>query len=424
MRLLSLLLITLLAGILQAQNVEVVASGFAGINGLTYDSDGNVWVTEAGTGSNDGKVSVITPDKVVHPVVTGLPSFLDTLEGDAPGAWQAYHNDDLLQVVVGGGIDPNAASLMTFDLSNWSPGDAPFTVANATSILDIDSYLFANGYTDSDPYRASWDNSGNIYIVDAGANVVLKKEPGNNLSIIHTFAPFQNIWSPFPPVIDYVPTSIIRNPAGGFFVCNLTGFPFIPGLSSVVKMDDSGNVTPFADSLSLSVDMELDNSGNLYVLQFGEFDTLFNPIFNSSRITKITPSGNKSVFAAGFGPSAGMALDGNGGVYVTNLFLGQVLHITDLTGTETPVDKASLSLNATPNPAESFTAIDFNLPESAVAAYRLYGMQGELLQDHSLGFLASGPHHFQADLRNLSSGCYFLQLNTGQGNRTIKIMVK
>jgi len=409
-----------------AQTVENIAGGFTGVNGLSLDTEGNLWVAETGTGNDDGKIKVITPDKAVYDAIVGLPSFFDTLSGDTPGAWRAYRDGNFLHVIVGGGIHPEAGALLRFDISGWAPGDAPLTLSNAVVTADVNDYLYSEGYLDSDPYRVAWDDAGNAYVVDAGANAIVKHDASTGaLSVIHEFPPYPNIWSPFPPIVDYVPTSIVRNPAGGFYVCNLTGFPFPKGLSTVVKMDESGNVTPFADSLDLSVEMDVDAQGNLYVLQLGEFDTTFMPVLFAAKITKITPSGVKSVFAEGFTPvfSSGMALDGGGGVYVNDLGLGTVMHISFPSVTsETHTTDFQMALF--PNPATDFTTIRFSQEKPAQATAQLFNATGSLVWAKDLGLLSGGTQNIEVDLNHLNPGIYFIQITTPyqtSGTRVIRL---
>ena len=55
--------------------VQQFASGLRAPLGLEVDQKGQLWVTEAGTGmADDGTLSLITPQGVVHRIVEGFPS--------------------------------------------------------------------------------------------------------------------------------------------------------------------------------------------------------------------------------------------------------------------------------------------------------------------------------------------------------------
>ncbi len=420
-----LLMLLLNIMMINGQNVEVVANGLNGVNGLSLDANGNLWITEAGTGNNDAKVSVMTPDKVIYPAIANLPSFFDTMEGDAPGAWKAYHNGNKLDVIVGGGPNPNAGSLISFDLSGWKPGDAPLKINNAIDITHINSFLNTKGLTDSDPYRVVWDADGNAIIVDAAANSILKKDAKTGLlSILHTFPPYANTFTPFPPFIDYVPTGIVKNPAGGYYICNLTGFPFIPGLASIVKMDDNGNVTPFVNNLTMLDDLDIDPKGNLFALQLGQFDTAFNPVPFAAKVIRITPMGETSVYASAYTPvlSSGIVLDGNGGFYANDLGLGQILHVSFPSATNDLNNADNINMNLAPNPINSSTQLSFELSKESKVNISILDMMGHNIIEMSFGNLSQGKHSTSINMTDVAAGQYVVSLKTNTCYTTQKIV--
>ncbi|MGH7563965.1 MAG: hypothetical protein ACREK5_06045 [Gemmatimonadota bacterium] len=63
--------------------VEVVATGLLAPQGIELDDQGRLWIAEQGTGADDGRISVLTPDGQVHPVLVGLPSNL--VQGNPEG---------------------------------------------------------------------------------------------------------------------------------------------------------------------------------------------------------------------------------------------------------------------------------------------------------------------------------------------------
>ncbi len=347
--------------------ITTFATGLPSAIGISRDAAGNLWVGESGTGNNDGKIVMVNTAGTVFDVITQLPSFLDTLTGEVAGPWRANKEGNDLKVVIGGGEGVNAGTIATFDLTGFTAGDPAKTIADATSIIDVQTFALANGFIESDPYSYAYDNNGNMFICDAAANAIIRHDAATGvLSQVHTFAPILNIYTPFPPYIDYVPTKIIANPAGGFYVCNLTGFPFIPGISTIDKMDVNGNLTPFASGLSHLVDMDIDApTGDVYALQFGLFDTTGAPVFNSAKIIRLKNNGDTSTVIGGFGPSGGMVLDGNGGAYVTSLFMGAVLHIDNVTTVVNELNNGRISEAAFPNPFSESTTIHLRLEKSA-----------------------------------------------------------
>ena len=69
------------------------------------------------------------------------------------------------------------------------------------------------------------------------------------------FAPLPNPGVPGPPVFDAVPTSV-RIYGNQLLMSLLTGFPFVPGLASVLTVDpETGAVGPFINGLTSVTDV-------------------------------------------------------------------------------------------------------------------------------------------------------------------------
>ncbi|MCB0620905.1 MAG: ScyD/ScyE family protein [Saprospiraceae bacterium] len=403
------------------QTYETVAAGLSLPNGLTLDTDGNLWIAAVGTGNDDGQIVVVTPAGDTHTAVSGLPSTSDPATMETAGAWKAYILGDTLAVLVGETATDGAA-VYFFDRSSYTPGDTPFTLAEQIGKIDIGSYVLGQGFTETNPYRVAWMSDGNAYIVDAAANSVLKWEGATDaLSIVATFDPIPNTYTPFPPFIDYVPTGIVADPDGGAYVCNLTGFPFVPGIAQVLSLEDNGTYTTFAGNLSQTVELEFDPEGNLYALQFGLFDEMGAPMFGSAKITKITAGGEESTFLEGFGPCGGMTLDGQGGVYVGNLFTGEVSHVTFPSSSREAL-LPTLAVTATPNPFGGSTEVHFTLEKAAEVHYRVLDQFGRSIAGGALGHLAAGEQSFTLELPQATRGLFFLKVSTEKGSQIIRIV--
>ena len=415
---------------LQAQNISVVATGFTGPIGICKDNSGNLFVAETGTGNNDGKIILVDPSGNKHTIVYGLPSHMDTATHETAGPWRPYITpDSLLWVIVGSGPDTSAGSIMQFDLSTVTPGVDSLTITDTTKIYRIQAWALSHGYSDSDIFSAVWDASGNIYTADAGANAVLKIDAAGNISTLDTFPAIPNTFTPFPPYIDYVPTKIISDNNGGFYLCNLTGFPFLSGLAEIVMLDTAGMMMTMYTGLTQAVDMEMDSHGNLYVLQFGLYDSSFFPVPNSASIIRISPTGAMDTLATGFGPSAGMVPDSSDGFYVTELFTGNLIHISNTTaGISTLINNVN-ELNAYPNPfSESFN-INYSLNETSVVTYTITDQIGNRVFFKNAGILNKGKNGFSFETKSLnnfdlSSGIYFLTVTAGNSKQTISLLKK
>ena len=64
--------------------ITTVITGLTDPMGLETDKEGRIWVAQAGTGNNDGKVSVITKEGKLYDVINGLESII-TESGELEG---------------------------------------------------------------------------------------------------------------------------------------------------------------------------------------------------------------------------------------------------------------------------------------------------------------------------------------------------
>jgi hypothetical protein len=130
-------------------------------------------------------------------------------------------------------------------------------------------------------------------------------------------------------MVDAVPTKILANPDGGFYVCTLTGFPFNAGQAAVYNVDKNGVISLYHRGLTMLTDMAFDaRTGDIYAMQFGNFGFSPSPgfVFGSGKVHRIQRGGGFSEVVAGnFGPGSGLALDKAGNVFVSSLFTGQLL---------------------------------------------------------------------------------------------------
>jgi hypothetical protein len=302
----------------------VVATGLKNPNGLEFTAQNKLIVVQTGTGANDGSVGYLNPNGSTTPIVTGLPSKFDSVVQELQGAWSTLMlPNNQLAVVQGEGDNATySASILVFDMSSATPK----TLAQNIRQVKVGSFLLGrNGITQSNPFSLATDAMGNFYVSDAAANAVAKFTTAGVGSIVTTIPDFANPTPVGPPMINQVPTRIIARPDGGFYFASLSGFPFIEGKANIYAISPTGTVTTFKMGMTMLTDLKLDpNTGDLYALQFAAFTpTGFGA--NSSKITRIKPDGTMQTVATGFGPSAGMAIDQMGGIYVSEPFSGRVL---------------------------------------------------------------------------------------------------
>lgn len=418
-------LFCLLFHVAQSQTYSVIADSLRLPAGVEVDAQGRIWVTESGYGFNDGAVSVVQPDGTLWPVIVGLPSFFDTTTQEGIGPWHTLAlPDNRLAVAIGA-----TGQVLIFDLAGFVPGaSAPLTPDLNILALEIGVFVESEGLLESNPYSVAADHSGNLYVADAAANAIIKATSSGQLSVFATFPGYTNPLPFGPPHVDAVPTRIISKPGGGFYVCQLTGFPFLDGMANIYDVDSNGVVTTYASGLTQLTDLQLDiYTGDLYALQIGQFilDPMLPPGYapNSSIVTRIKTNGDRSVVAQNFNLSAGMALDGQGNLYTSELASGRVLKWDNVTASKehhNPVTAVSIA----PNPADGDTRISFSLPSASSVQMRVLDVAGKVVFLEDLGRLDSGAHQTIWQAGKRSPGMYWVEILTHLGRSVQPVVVR
>lgn len=405
-------------------NAKVVAQGFSkGLIGVDLDAQGNVWVTEHGTGNDDGQITIIDPAGNKNLFMTGLPSTYNQLAGEVAGSFRTYQMPgNKVMIVIGEGTHEKSEALLVVDKSAYTPSK-PLTLANVEQTIKLGTYVHAQGFPQSDPFHSCWDANGNIYVADAGANSILKWDKNTGaVSIVKTFTPTPNPLPFGPPVVDPVPTKVLAKPDGTFYVCQLTGFPFLPGSAKVFNLTANGDLSVHAEGFTCLTDMNFDpKDNNLCVLQFGEFgqvDTTFNFKIGTAAVIKLLPGGQRQTIAQGIGGLApSFIFDGKGGLYVTDLVFGQVLHFDLSTGTQNIA--SPVSVKTYPNPFSEQMNFEYRLETAAPVSLNIYDMNGKQVAAFDEGVKTPGTYTLQwngatTGSRSAAPGFYTYRLMVGQ----------
>jgi hypothetical protein len=259
-------------------------SGLNAPIGITLDDNGNVWVTEAGTGKDDASVSMFTQTGVKTTLLHGLPSVL--ANGSVEGLSHLLYHSGKLYILHG-----VSGMLYTADVSSFKPGSSAVPL-NTLEVQDIGTYVRSLALTDplnSNAYDMVHGGDGHLYIVDAGGNAIIRRD--NSTGMLSKFAEFPKT----PKGADAVPTGIVYD-GSSFLVSTLTGFPFAEGDAKIYKVDGIGNVSEYKTGFTLMTHLTLSASNKPVVVQYGKFDR-------------------------GFADSTGKVLDENGYVLLDKLNL-------------------------------------------------------------------------------------------------------
>lgn len=244
--------------------------------GITDDPTGNIWVTEAGSGTgNDGQVSVITPSGQKFPVITGFLSKLSP-ENSPEGLNHLLYRDGMLYILHG--VDD---MLYLADVSKFVPGVTEPVLASSLVGEDIgtfvkDAHPNAPDEKDSNPYNLTFGPNDDLFIADAGGNAVIRRDKSSKALSIYAIIP--DVVNPTypddpkgPPTIDAVPTSIVFD-GTSLFVGTLVGYPFPEYEAKIYQINTTKSpveLTVYKSGFSGITDLIFGPTGKLLVTEFG-----------------------------------------------------------------------------------------------------------------------------------------------------------
>lgn len=307
-----------------------VASGFNGPQGVFVASDGSIWVADGGIPGG-----ATLPIKGGNPVALGNNARIVRVASDGTQTVQATlptiafpdttDNTGVARITMLNGqvYATNSMWDEVFDsarLANMGvivrvSGGAATEVANT---WDLENSQNPGGNEkDTHPYGIAVGPDGNLYVADAGANDLLRVNPTTGqVSVVTVFAPFPNNSGVGPPVSDPVPTGVVANSDGTFYVSMLRGFPFTPGTTKVVKVAANGAVSDYAESLTSLTDLRRGPDGNLYAIQFAVFGQQ-GPAPNSGALVRIKPGFASETVISNLSYPTSVAFNSAGDAFIT-----------------------------------------------------------------------------------------------------------
>lgn len=326
------LVTTFLAPPASAAEWDVVASGLDNPRQLSF-TGGTLYVAEAGTGGHGpcvvgaegevclGTTGAITRVKGGHQsrVLTRLPSLAAEDGSGALGPHDVFvvRPSGRYAVSIGLGNDPAVKDDLGWRgrrlgtvVRGVLGGRGPRVSAN------IAAYEAANDPDglgpDSNPTGLIRRPRGAFVLTDSGGNTLLRSRFGH-ITRLATFgspgdAPPDMGGFPIQPV----PTSVAVGPDGAFYVSELTGFPFLPGLARIHRVVPGMPSTVYATGLTNATDLAW-HDGALYAVQIADGGLLAGPI---GSLVRVDPGGSHSTVAGELFAPYGVAFRGDN-AYVT-----------------------------------------------------------------------------------------------------------
>lgn len=351
-------------------HLSVLLGGLNSPKHLGFDPAGHLLIVEGGVGDPAKKNCVPTVGETgaatttcvaktgdilrvtgstTKPVLSGLPSAIDTTSGEVAGpaaaVWLNHHfvvavqDTDLLpdgstglpsadafgKLVTAGAYSPRSSWTLGPDLAayavehpqgNVGPGESP---------------------TDSDPYDIV-SYKGGLAIADAAANDVLWLSPQGKLSVLgrlpsRTETVPAGVLGPNPVTAQaqFVPTSLAVGKDGAVYVGGLRGVPSLPGTASVYRIWPGHAPQLYASGFSAISDIAFDNQGRLLVLELSTGGLLAPATVPGALIRVNDNHSRTTVLTAGLSQPTGLAVAQNGSIYIANhgssIGIGEIIKI-------------------------------------------------------------------------------------------------
>jgi hypothetical protein len=320
-------------GVTALATPTLVVGGLSNPRGLTFGSDGSIYVSEAGTGGttstvgqclqvpepggpllsgNTGRISRIA-NGVRTTVVDGLPSSVDQRGG-------------VLGVMDVSFVGPKLYALLDAGCGHGVP-DVPASVARIENggfnvVANLTAFVKANPVANPEPDDFEPDGDwysmiargGMLYAVDANGGQVVTVQPNSGRvdRIVDISATQGHI----------VPTAIAEG-NGRFFLGNLTTFPSVPGSARVMELKRNGPFSNYATGFTPILGVEVDQHNNLYVLEtFGclpQLPCVPAPFaMGTGQVVRVGVDGSRTVIATGLTFPTSLRFGPDGALYVSN----------------------------------------------------------------------------------------------------------
>lgn len=326
-----------------SSNVAVFATGLSNPRGLKFGPDGYLYVAEGGSGGTMSTVGVCEQVPApVGPYTGGYTSRIakidhngnvSTLIDNLPSSQTspnlgnlvsgvadvAFIGDTLYALTAGSGCSHGLANT----------GNAILRInSNGTWNMVADLSAFQKAHPVANPEPDDFEPDGTWYSMAAVRGKLYAVEPNHGeLDVISTDGTIRRIADISATEGHIVPTSVAYH--GNFYVGNLNTFPIQEGSSKILKITPSGQIQTVVTGLTTVLGVAFDREGYMYILE----NTTGNPMPTpfTGKVLRVTDKGLEEIATGLFLPTA-MTFGPDGGLYVSNMGfgppMGEIVRIT------------------------------------------------------------------------------------------------
>lgn len=305
--LIAVMLLGVVGAMAIAQGEEPLVSGLTEPRMLSFDSDGNLYIAEAGYGGDvatqwgepdrftvpatlggTSQIRVVSPDGESSVLLGGLVS----VDGAPPpglppharniyGTTVALPHQDALWVAFGAGpagtpANPFTSTVLELDRETLRIRNF-IDIAQYEMEHDPDGAGIGNNPTD-----LAVADDGTVYIADAGCNCLLSWTEQGGLELF-------SAWAESPQA---VPDTVDIGPDGDIYVGFLTGVPFPTEGSRIERWTSDGELEETFTGLTMVVDILVEDDGTLYAVEFASgFQPPMGLPAYSGRVVEVTSEG-------------------------------------------------------------------------------------------------------------------------------------
>src|SRR5436309_44022 len=319
-------------------NVTVFATGLNNPRGLKFGPDGNLYVAEGGIGGADStegcceqvippvgpytgsvpgsRISKIDANGVRTTAVDNLPSSQTsaTTGNLTSGAADIAFIGETLYILLAGASCSHGVSQVP-----EMPNGLLRVNADGTTELIANLSAFVKANPVAHPNPGDFEPDGTWYSMIALGDTLYAVEPNHGeLDKITASGQISRIADISASQGHIVPTALAYH--GNFYVGNLNTFPVVPGSSKILKITPSGNVTVAIEGLTTVLGLLFDGRDRMYVLETSTAPG--DPTPFTGKVIRVDRSGHQTEIASGLFFPTGMTLGPDGALYVSNVGFG------------------------------------------------------------------------------------------------------